>query len=432
MFPEKLINLFLPSEIRNNKAHAQYHEFYTIASPVLAGVIFIALVPIPLAIFDIGKHRWLYLLNSFFNLLTLLSMRLLGHYRFFNFLSGFIAYLIIYTWLEDSALIYSPNMCVVHMFLLGAVLSDKKWGWIGIFTNLIFILIIFYQTENSNFSVAISSRLGSPVYALSMHIVITIFLGGFLASTIRTQEENRKQISRLQDQKIGMLDEAVQKRTKQLNNMRQTIASDFHDQTGNMLAAITRQAGMLEIRLSHQPNLLPLVRNILLNSNDLYASSRDFLWNLNHESDNPLILFQYLANYGQRFYNQFDVSFSATVSNVSETRHQLDPFAALNLIYIFKEAMNNVVKHSGADEVVMEMVLHVDRVDYKLSDNGKWLEPLKDAIHYGIDNMRTRAAKSDFHYEMFYDDLGTTISIGILLSEDFVSNADVESRFINS
>ena len=62
----------------------------------------------------------------------------------------------------------------------------------------------------------LSPLLGSPEYALAMHVVITVFLGGFLASTIRTEESNRQEIGRLQDQKINLLDEAVKRRTEQL------------------------------------------------------------------------------------------------------------------------------------------------------------------------------------------------------------------------
>lgn len=58
------------------------------------------------------------------------------------------------------------------------------------------------------------------------------------------------------------------------------------------------------------------------------------------------MLFQYLTAYGQQYYNQFDISFSAQVVGEARGAKQLRSFAALNLIYIFKEAMTNVIKRA--------------------------------------------------------------------------------------
>lgn len=205
-------------------------------------------------------------------------------------------------------------------------------------------------------------------------------------------------------------------RTEQLNSMRQSIAADFHDQTGNMLAAINRQATVLQLRFQDDPEFLPLIESIISNSNSLYASSKDFLWNLNNDSDNPETLFEYLKSYGQNFYNQFDVDFSASISGNYRHLQQLNSFAALNLIFIFKEVMNNVIKHSGATEVIMEMIYQKDLVTYILKDNGMWKDADEEIEHYGLKNIERRAEKLSFLYQLTKTDRGTSISIGLPVS----------------
>ncbi|RYD52365.1 MAG: tetratricopeptide repeat protein [Sphingobacteriales bacterium] len=242
-------------------------------------------------------------------------------------------------------------------------------------------------------------------------VILSILIYNF-----RRHERSRRRIRALQDYKISQLDEAVKRRTEQLDSMRQTIATDFHDQTGNMLAAIARQAATLEIKLLHQPEFLPAIRSIMENSNELYASSKDFLWNLNHDSDDPLVLLQYLSGYGQRFYNQFDMSFSAIVSGEPQLHLQLHPLAGLSLIYIFKEAMSNVVKHSGADEVALEMHWETAHVVYSLHDNGMWKEADPSVEHYGLRNMERRCRQSGFSYVLHHDQSGTRIRIGLALN----------------
>ncbi|RYE24916.1 MAG: methyl-accepting chemotaxis protein, partial [Sphingobacteriaceae bacterium] len=136
--------------------------------------------------------------------------------------------------------------------------------------------------------------------------------------------------------------ESLRQRTEQLNSMRETIAADFHDQTGNMLSAITRQASLLKVKLERTNEVQPVLESIIKNSNSLQASSKDFLWQLNHNSDDPTGLFDYLTSYGQMYYNQFDIAFSSAAEEFRQM--QFDPSAALNITFILKEAMTNVVK----------------------------------------------------------------------------------------
>lgn len=422
MLPEKLVTWFLPAHVRRNKAHRDYFEMHSMASAGIAGILVMSIIPLLLYHFEMGLHLWTYYLNVATIIITLLSLKYFGYWRIPNFFCAAIAYYIIYTWLVDTGLIYSANISMVHIYLIAALLVDRKYGWYVIFTNLLFLAVVYYATISGPIAVPFSVTLGSPLYAVLMHGIITVFLGGFLAHGLLSQERSRKQIKTLQDQKISLLDEAVRKRTEQLNNMRQTIASDFHDHTGNILAAISRQAGMLELKLHDRPDVLPLIKSIITNSNELYASSKDFLWSLNHDSDNPITLFQYLVGYGQHFYNQFDISFSAQMTGRTQESKQLDPFAALNLIYIFKEAMNNVIKHSGADEVIMTMSYCADIVIYTLSDNGTWKEADPETTHYGLANMERRALQSGFQYKLIRDHTGTSIATGLPLSTYLIKN----------
>ncbi len=253
-------------------------------------------------------------------------------------------------------------------------------------------------------------------------IALLLLIMGILLYNFRRHERSRQRIRALQDHKISLLDEAVKRRTEQLGSIRQTIATDFHDQTGNMLAAITRQAATLELRLLQQPEILPMVRSIISNANELYASSKDFLWNLNHDSDDPFILFQYLSGYGQRFYNQFDISFSTTMGGMPQPHMQLHPFAGLNLIYIFKEAMSNVIRHSGADEVCMELDWGSFQVVYSLQDNGTWKVADSSTEHYGLGNMERRCRQSGFGYKLTHGASGTRIEVSLPVSKDAIGD----------
>ena len=308
----------------------------------------------------------------------------------------------------------------MHIYLLASIWADKKRGWMFTFSNVAIFIFIYYKTITTGIDASMNPVLGSPVYALGMHCFITIFLGSLLGYEQFEQERNRKQIRALKDQKISLLDEAVKQRTDQLNNMRQVMAADFHDETGNMLSAITRQASLLKLKLHSNDTALPIAESIIKNSNDLYARSKDFLWNLNHNSDDPLELFNYLTAQGQLFYNQFDIAFSSAVNGEMQKLKQLDTFAALNLIFIFKEAMTNVVKHANAKEVVIEMAYGENKVVYALQDDGRWKHLDNIQNHYGLQNIERRCEKNHFGFLLSKQAEGTRLEITVPVNTYFI------------
>ena len=418
MLLDKIVEYFLPADMRNNKAHPKYYEFRIIASALPLGIVLMSLFPLVLLYLD--KPVIGFYINSLLLLCTLICMRLFGHYRIPLSLTAIVTYFILYTWIKDLGLIYSTNTSMVHMYLLGAIWADKKYGWLAIFTNLLLLFYIYYETISTGTGSTFVGVIGTPLYALIMHCLITVFFGGFLAYGQLDQERNREKIRKLQDQKISLLDEAVKQRTDQLNNMRQAMAADFHDETGNMLSAITRQASLLKLRLQSNDTALPIAESIIKNSNDLYARSKDFLWNLNHNSDDPLELFNYLTGHGQLFYNQFDIAFSSEVKGEIQQLQQLDPFAALNLIFIFKEAMTNVVKHANAKEVTIEMQYRHKKIVYALQDNGVWKHKDDTHPHYGLTNIERRCEKNRFGFLLSKQEEGTRMEITVPVNTNLI------------
>lgn len=406
---EKMVNFFLPEMVRDNKVHPKYHEFRAVLSTCLIGLPLMLIFPIP--IYLMGKSVTGYLINDLLVLSILLSIKFFGHYRIPMTTTALVTYFIIYGWIRDSGFIYSSNVSILHMYLLAGIWADKRYGWLLIFSNLAVFGFIYYQTLHAALPSEMPLIMGGPLYALGMNVLITLFFGGFLAYLQLDQERDRNRIRQLQDRKIEELDQAVKKRTEQLGEMRERIATDFHDQTGNMLSAITRQATLLKSKLTENDAVQPIADSIISNSNGLYASSKDFLWHLNHNSDDPEELFDYLSSYGQHYYNQFDIAFSCSGGRCHPV--QLLPAAALNLIYIFKEAMTNVLKHSGASEVSLSMSCTAESATYILQDNGTWKDTDHSSQHYGLENMRRRSAKNNFKFQLLPGERGTSISVEV-------------------
>ena len=408
---DKVVESILPPYLRKNNTHPRHDEFRVLTSAAVISLP--ALVILPVFLIFLEKPFWGYYLNVFLIIIMLFCIRFLGHYRLPMSILAIITYFILYDLIRQSGFIYSAQMGILHIYLLAAIWVDKKWGWLTIFTNILVFIIIYSNTNSGITDAGLFNALGNPVYALLLHCFITIFLGGFLAFEQFDQERNRKKIRALQDQRISLLDEAVKDRTDQLSNIRQIMAADFHDETGNMLSAITRQATMLKMQLSANNPALPVVESIIRNSNELYATSKDFLWNLNYNSDNPIELFNYLTSHGQSFYNQFDIAFSSVNNCPTDFSKQINAFASLSLIFIFKETMTNTVRHSGANEVVMEINCIGNYFIYSVKDDGRWKVADNTTSHYGLSNIERRCQKHNFDFIILKRETGTTIEVHV-------------------
>lgn len=267
----------------------------------------------------------------------------------------------------------------------------------------------------------------TKLYALLIHLLSTLLTGGLFWFLQKKKVAMMIQNKDLQNNKIDTLHNEVALRTKELNNMRQTLAANFHDETGNMLSAITRQAALLKLKLAADPDVMNIVDHIISNSNQLYASSRHFIWNLNNDSDDPQILFNYLTSFGQVFYNQLDVSFSADNEVKDSSSFRLGSFAAINLIFIFKEAMNNVVKHSEAREVVLKMRQKQTYLFFSLTDNGTWKEADRTKGHHGLSNIEKRCQANSFSFYINHiKGIGTRVEVTVpLIIKQPIENAVV-------
>jgi signal transduction histidine kinase len=62
------------------------------------------------------------------------------------------------------------------------------------------------------------------------------------------------------------------------------------------------------------------------------------------------------------------------------------------LYRLVQEALTNVVKHAGATEVSVSVVLEADRLEVNVEDNGRGIDPEGSSSGYGLVGMRERAA----------------------------------------
>ncbi len=175
--------------------------------------------------------------------------------------------------------------------------------------------------------------------------------------------------------------------------IRQQIAHDFHDELGSKLSIISMYAELTSQQLDRDPQTArAYLYKISLHSGRLYETVKDMLWALNPEPDNSQDLLLRLKDFGEELFADSPIQFSVKSSgNLPQLRLSLDQ--KRHLLLLFKEAMHNALKHSGAKLVLLEAAVIGHEVVFSLKDDGKGFDLTKAYEGEGLKSMKNRAGK---------------------------------------
>jgi signal transduction histidine kinase/ligand-binding sensor domain-containing protein len=179
------------------------------------------------------------------------------------------------------------------------------------------------------------------------------------------------------------------------NKIRQQTAEDFHDDLGNKLTRITVLSDILTTKLdSERDDEKKLVRQIKQNAEALYTGTRDILWALDPQSDNLYEILVHVKQFGTELFMDTDIEFAFQRITPELNDIKLPMEYSRNVTMIYKELLNNVLKHAFATKVTFtwEMISN-QKIEIVLTDNGKGFDMQNTGNGYGIKNIKNRATR---------------------------------------
>jgi signal transduction histidine kinase/ligand-binding sensor domain-containing protein len=185
-------------------------------------------------------------------------------------------------------------------------------------------------------------------------------------------------------------------RQQAIERERTRIAKDIHDHLGANLTRISLLSQSAQGELENPRHAATQLERIYDTSRELTRSMDEIVWAVNPQHDTLDSLASYLGNFAQEYLTSLHIRCRLEVPLhlphwpiTAETRH--------NIFLAFKEALHNVVKHSGATEVFVFLTLTDDAVTLVLRDNGKGFDPEavipRPGRGNGLKNMRQRLEK---------------------------------------
>jgi signal transduction histidine kinase len=183
-------------------------------------------------------------------------------------------------------------------------------------------------------------------------------------------------------------------RAEESERVRKQTAIDFHDELGHRLTRISLLTEIVKRKLgdSHW-EVLPLLRKISENSIQLYDGTKDFIWAIDPQNDSLYELLVRLKDFGDEIFTDTNIDFLVKGISTELEHTSLSTDMKRHLTLIFKEGMNNSLKHSGGRKVSLESKIIGDEIEIALEDDGAGFKISEDNSGNGLKNMIKRAER---------------------------------------
>jgi ligand-binding sensor domain-containing protein/signal transduction histidine kinase len=244
-----------------------------------------------------------------------------------------------------------------------------------------------WQAARNAFEFVVPTPLYLQNWVLGLYVLMAV---GLVSGTVRMVSHRRLRVrlARLEQQ-------------QSLERERMRIARDMHDEMGSKLTKISflSERAVSDVK-SGQP-LDEKIDSIAQTSRELLKTMDEIVWVVNPRNDTLENLASYLAHYAVEYFQNTAVECEMRLPK-EVPNYPLSSEARHNLFLAFEEALNNVLKHSGATKVKVEMNANAREFELKVIDNGKGFETVAPSSAKeqprggrggnGLKNMRQRMA----------------------------------------
>jgi signal transduction histidine kinase len=209
----------------------------------------------------------------------------------------------------------------------------------------------------------------------------------------------------------------------ELQRVRRRIATDLHDDVGSSLTKIALLSEAVRQKVTEKNkeacDRLSTVTSI---TNELVETMSDIVWAINPQKDNLSDLSQRMRRFASDIFTARQIAFRFRAP-AGERDTMLGANVRREVFLIFKESVNNVMKHSDCSEVVLDLSISNGWLALSITDNGKGFDPqlVKADTGYltsqfrggnGLASMRRRARELGGQFEVITSKgRGATVSL---------------------
>lgn len=198
---------------------------------------------------------------------------------------------------------------------------------------------------------------------------------------------------------------------------RERIIADLHDDVGGGLSSIRMMSDLMVQKSKKEDNsaFAMVGEKISATAKDIAQRMHTIIWSLNAENDTLENFSEYVRQYGVSFFENAGIGFKFNNTDFPADK-KLSGVMRKNLFLIIKEAFHNIIKHSGADKVTVNITMDRTILFIEIVDNGKGMQgsdhPITIGSGNGLKNMKKRMDEIGGNIR-FHDVNGTAINISV-------------------
>jgi signal transduction histidine kinase/ligand-binding sensor domain-containing protein len=196
---------------------------------------------------------------------------------------------------------------------------------------------------------------------------------------------------------------------------RARIAQDLHDDLGASLTEISLLANLAAEE--HQPRVREddTLAEVAAKAQGLVGALDEIVWAINPRHDTLRSLAEYLAAFGGKFLDRAGITLRRDIPrDLPEV--DLDAERRHNLFLAAREALNNIVKHSGASEVWLRVRIDDGVLRLSAEDNGRGFSAAPDEFSEGLRGMHERMQRLGGSCRIESSSGGTRVELSLPLT----------------
>ncbi|WP_228409718.1 sensor histidine kinase [Chryseobacterium sp. T16E-39] len=241
-------------------------------------------------------------------------------------------------------------------------------------------------------------------------IIVMMLFVGFIIFVVLLY--NRKQLLYLREKQLReaeyqnkLLQKELEKQ-KSIEQERERISHDMHDDLGAGISALKLQAEFLKQK-AEDGDLKNDIDELLKTSEEMNVSMREMLWNLNSGNDTVGNFVSYSKIYAENFLKKASVKLSIRDQDVI-SHTPVSAELRRNMFLCLKESLNNTYKHSQANLIEISFLQNNGEFTMEISDNGIGISKEMPEGN-GLRNMRRRMKELNGEFQIISLEKGTLL-----------------------
>jgi ligand-binding sensor domain-containing protein/two-component sensor histidine kinase len=201
----------------------------------------------------------------------------------------------------------------------------------------------------------------------------------------------------------------------ELQKLRNNISRDLHDEVGSTLSSISIiSTSVINNMEKHPQKTKEWVQQIGSDAQQMMNVMDDIVWSINPKMDSFESIVNRMKEAAFKLAESTDIkvhfNYAENINNIS-----LSMLIKRNMYLIYKEAVNNAVKHSACKNIVISIHKLNNQIVLKVNDDGKGFI-MQESNRNGIKNMKYRATEinANIIFESKENE-GSTMQLNLML-----------------